>query len=243
MILRCSHCKCTRFLMFVARSSLWNSKEHVSWVCVCVCVWIFCFAFIQRRFVFSFFYFMSTFMTLMECRTSNGMQIFFVFETTKKLCTEYSFQYERITSNNNKNFENGFFCSFVVQPQPIYTNDETKWSVFVWREIFHEKFVHLLFAGISKPNNSFLFIHLYPFHVNDSRQFCFRVKRAEGMKEKGKKKKQQLNKKWQRKWMRLGVMQTIEQHPKITTIFMNGRKRREMAPENLSDIIEPNDNW
>lgn len=54
------------------------------------------------------------------------------------------------------------------------SKSETEWSLFVWREIFYEKFVHLLFSGISKPNsNSSLFIHLYPFHVNDSRQFVW----------------------------------------------------------------------
>lgn len=51
-------------------------KEHFQSVRVCV----FCFHSLLplacHQFVFSFSYFMSAFMTLMECRTSNGMQIF-----------------------------------------------------------------------------------------------------------------------------------------------------------------------
>lgn len=74
----CSHnkyvCFCT--LMFVARCSPWNSKNTFS-VYEYVCLFRFrSLPFACHHCVCSFPYSMSAFMTLMECRTSNGMQIF-----------------------------------------------------------------------------------------------------------------------------------------------------------------------
>lgn len=62
--------------------------------CRCMCLFMcmrvsFLFRFhslpLFHGFFFSFFYFMSTFMTLMECRTGIGMQIFFIFEKKNAL--------------------------------------------------------------------------------------------------------------------------------------------------------------